>query len=92
MALCPLRWGCRSRCLLLCLGLCPQVSLNTTIKLHFGGVRTKETTGYDVYMHYCDIRGRIGTGYDVYLHFGLRGHFRDKRLIVLETLNPTLLQ
>ncbi|KAJ6543124.1 hypothetical protein B0H19DRAFT_1172851 [Mycena capillaripes] len=71
MALCPLRWGC----LLLCLGLCPQVSLNTTIKLHFGGVRTKETTGYD------DTLERDTTG-----------HFCDKHLIVLETLNPTLLQ
>ncbi|KAJ6557495.1 hypothetical protein B0H19DRAFT_1147959 [Mycena capillaripes] len=85
MALCPLRWGCQSRYLLLCLGLCPQVSLNTTIKPHFGSVRTKETTGYDVYMHLVISGDAFGTGYNV-------GHFRDKHLIVLETLNPTLLQ
>ncbi|KAJ6566839.1 hypothetical protein B0H19DRAFT_1138696 [Mycena capillaripes] len=88
MALCPLRWECRSRCLLLCLGLCSQVSLNTTINYILAGYQGR-TKGTDVIIVISGDALERDTTCTCIL---AQGHFCDKRLIVLETLSPTLLQ
>ncbi|KAJ6523318.1 hypothetical protein B0H19DRAFT_1201839 [Mycena capillaripes] len=71
MALCPLRWGCRSRCLLLCLGYQGRTKGTDVIIVISGDALEQDTTCTCIWA---------------------QGHFCDKHLIVLETLNPTLLQ
>ncbi|KAJ6564648.1 hypothetical protein B0H19DRAFT_1141648 [Mycena capillaripes] len=75
-------------CLLLCLGLCAQVSLNTTINYILAGYQGR-TKGTDVVIV---ISGEALERDTMCTCIWAQGHFCDKCLIVLETLNPTLLQ